>query len=273
LLLSDKPANQQLGSGPGFDCGLDIRLRAESLDFDFGEGVFGPSTEMRKLDDIRGSLLDPHCQGPDPVYGIAMDVGRANDAAELRKRFLLFGVVAYASGRLGEEPVRSQGHVHGAAPHSGWSTPELFEIWEGRALIYAQESVGDDPGRCIAVEAGPGDRVVVPPNWAHFAANASTTERMVFGAFCERQYSFVYDGVRAHGGLAWFPLLRDGRIEWKANPRYRPSDLKVHGPRPYPELGLDPAMPVYRQFQADPESLQWVSEPAQAAAVWPTFEP
>ncbi|HTB98460.1 MAG TPA: glucose-6-phosphate isomerase family protein [Terracidiphilus sp.] len=256
-----------------FDPGLDVRLRADSLSFDFGEGVFGPVSELRKLDEIRPSLRDPTCQGPDPVYGIAMDVGKTGDAEELRKRFLLFGAVAYAEGKLGDEPVRSQGHIHGVAPHCGWSTPELFEIWEGHALIYAQESIGDDPGRCIAVQAGPGDQVVVPPNWAHFVANASSTERMVFVALCERQYSFVYGGVRAHGGLAWFPIIHEDRIEWKPNPRFLASDLKVHGPRSYPELGLDATIPIYRQFQADPERVQWVSEPAQVAAVWPRFEP
>jgi glucose-6-phosphate isomerase len=267
LLPSDQPVNT------GFNSGLEIRLRADSLTFEYGKGVFGPPSELRKLDDIRQSLRDRNCSGPDSVYGIAMDVGKASDAAELGKRFLLFGAVAYASGRLGEEPVRSQGHVHGLAPHSGWSTPELFEIWEGHALIYAQESVGDDPGRCIAVEAGPGDQVVVPPSWAHFVANASDTERMVFGALCERQYSFVYEGVRAHGGLAWFPVFRNSHIEWKANPRYLTSDLRVHGPRPYPELGLDAAVPIYRQFENNPEQVQWISEPARTAAVWPTFEP
>jgi glucose-6-phosphate isomerase, archaeal len=267
LLLSDKSANKT------FNPALDIRLRADSLAFDYGDGVFGPRPELRKLDDIRKSLREPDCTGPDPVYGIAMDVGQASDAEELRQRFLLFGIVAYASGRLGQEPVRSQGHVHGVAPHCGWSTPELFEIWEGRAIIYAQESVGDDPGRCIAVEAGPGDQVVVPPNWAHFVANVSLTERLVFGALCERQYSFVYDGVRAHGGLAWFPLLRREQIEWEPNPRYRASNLQLRGPRLYPELELDSTTPVYRQFQAGPERVQWVSEPARVAEVWPTFEP
>jgi len=267
LLLTDKRVNA------GFNFGLDIRVRADNLDFEFGAGIFGPRAEMRKLDSIRRSLRDPDCTGPDPVYGIAMDVGKANDAAELRARFLLFGAVAYASGRLGEEPVRSQGHVHGVAPHCGWSTPELFEIWEGRAIIYAQESVDDHPGRCVAVHAGPGDQVVVPPGWAHFVANASATERMVFGALCERQYSFVYEGIRARGGLAWFPMLRNGGIEWQANPRYSSSELRVHGTRPYPELGLDSAVPIYRQFENDPERVQWVSEPARAAAVWPAFEP
>jgi glucose-6-phosphate isomerase len=77
-----------------------------------------------------------------------MDVGKAEDLAELKRRSLLFGVVAYASGQLGEEPVRSQGHIHAIAPHCGWSTPELFEVWQGRAIIYAQEFAADHPGRC-----------------------------------------------------------------------------------------------------------------------------
>jgi glucose-6-phosphate isomerase len=256
-----------------FDSGLDIQRRHGSLDFEYGNGVFGPPAEMRRLDDIRPSLRDPHCAGPDPVYGIAMDVGRAKDLAELQRRFLLFGVVAYASGHLGEEPVRSQGHIHAIAAHCGWSTPELFEVWQGRAVIYAQEFADDNPGGCIAVEAGPGDQIVVPPNWAHCVINASATEPMVFGALCDRQYGFVYDGVRAHGGLAWFPLLRNGRIQWEANPRYSDSTLEVRGPRPYPELGLDAAVPIYRQFEANPERVQWVSEPARVESVWPSFKP
>jgi glucose-6-phosphate isomerase, archaeal len=258
---------------PRFDPGFDIQLESKALGFRYGEGVFGPAPELRRLDDIRGSLRDPQCSGPDPVYGIAMDVGKSADAPELRRRSLLFGAVVYASGRLGDEPVRSQGHVHAVAPHCGWSTPELFEIWEGRAIIYAQEFAGDDPGRCIAVEAGPGDHVVVPPNWAHAVINASEAARMVFGALCERQYGFVYDEVRAHGGLAWFPLLREGRIEWQANLRYKPSSLSVRGARSYPELGILPSVPLYRQFEADADRLQWVSEPARVASLWNTLEP
>jgi glucose-6-phosphate isomerase, archaeal len=256
-----------------FDPGLDVTVRAGELTFEYGPEVSGPTAELRRLNDIRASLRDPRCDGPDPVYGIAMDVSMKADAADLRRRFLLFGVVAYASGRLGDEPVRSQGHIHAPAPHSGWSTPELFEIWEGRAIVYAQEYAEDEPGRCIAVEAGPGDQIVVPPGWAHCVINASEHTRMIFGAFCERQYAFQYDQVRAHRGLAWFPLLRDGRVEWEPNPHYRRSTLDVRRPRTYPELGLDANTSIYRQYRSNPEAVQWVSEPAQLAAIWPAFEP
>jgi glucose-6-phosphate isomerase, archaeal len=257
----------------GFDPGLDIYLPPDTFVFEYGEGVFGPQPEMRSLDEIRESLSDPQCAGPDPVYGIVMDIGRDADAAELLRRHLLFGAVVYASGRLGEEPVRSQGHVHALAPHCGWSTPELFEVWEGRAIIYAQEFAADSPGRCIAVEAGPGDLVVAPPGWAHCVINASESERMIFGALCDRQYGFLYDGVRAHGGLAWFPLRRGDGIEWQANPNYEESSLTTRKARTYPELKLMSDVPIYTQFQQDPDRLQWVSEPGRLASLWKSLEP
>jgi glucose-6-phosphate isomerase len=187
---------------------------------------------------------------------------------------LLYGIVAYAAGRLGQEPTRSQGHVHAIAPHSGWSPPEIFEILEGKAIIYAQQSTDDDPGRCVAVVAQEGDKVIVPPEWAHCVINADPTRRMVFGAWCDRQYGFIYVGVRRHGGLAWFPTLTAvNEIEWRANPAYRVSNLDVHPARAYPELDLLPDCGLYQQFVRNPDSVMWVSDPSRKRTVWGDFSP
>jgi glucose-6-phosphate isomerase len=258
----------------GFDPGLDVRFLKDTLNCRYGPGVFGPKPEYRSLDAIRGSLRDPNCSGPDPVYAIAMDVGRVEHLDELKRRMLLFGIVMYAKGKLGDGPVRSQGHVHAISPHCGWSTPELFEIWEGRAIIYGQEKSRDDQGRCIAIEASPSEQVVMPPGWAHYVANANLDSPLIFGAWCDRQYGFDYTQMRAHHGLAWFPLMAEnGELTWEPNPTYSPSTLEHRKVRTYPELGLSSAMSIYEHFHHDPESVQWVSDPAKLGPLWRHFEP
>ncbi len=99
-----------------FDSGLDITCEYDPLGFRYGASVFGPVPEHRRLNDIRATLLDRNADGPDPVDCIAMDVGSEEHLALLKKTYLLYGVVAYAPGTLGKEPVRSQGHMDVVSP-------------------------------------------------------------------------------------------------------------------------------------------------------------
>lgn len=254
--------------------GFDIHPTTEPLGFTYGPGVFGPTCELRRLDAIRPSLRDPRCDGPEVVYAIAMDVGTADRRDDLLARNLLFGVVTYAAGRLGDEPVRSQGHIHAVSASCGRSTAELYEIWAGRAVILMQERATDDPGRCFAVAAGPGEVVVVPPGWAHATISADPRQPLTFGAWCVRDYGFDYRDVRAHGGLAWFPRLEGDALAWEANPRYPvATELIRKAPAPYEQLGLRPGVPIWRQYLDGPESVMWVPRPERADAHWGGFVP
>jgi glucose-6-phosphate isomerase len=258
-----------------FDPGLTIRPVTHPLGFIYGDDCFGPAVENRKLNDIRKSLRDPDCNGPEVVYSIAMDVGKIKDKPVLQKMMLLYGVVTYAAGKLGDEPVRSQGHIHKKSAHSGWSPPEVYEIWSGKAIIYMQEYAKDSPGRCFAVYAGPGDVVVVPPEWAHATISADPETPLTFGAWCDREYGFLYDEVRAHNGLAWYPLIGDaGEIVWKANPNYEPSNLIIKQPADYAVLlQIEKDVPVYTQFEKDPQRFQFVPEPVLKKDIWGNFIP
>ncbi|MGO8785856.1 MAG: glucose-6-phosphate isomerase family protein [Terriglobia bacterium] len=257
-----------------FDPGIDVRVTERPMGFQFGPDVFGPTPEYRSLDSIRPSLYDPASDGPDPVYAIAMDVGKREHQPELEKRYLLFGVVTYAAGRLGNEPVRSQGHVHRVSAHSGWSPPEVYEIWRGRGIVYMQEFADDDPGRCFAVVGEPGDVIVVPPGWAHATISADPQTPLTFAAWCDREYGFVYDNVRARCGLAWYALLDDGgQLKWHRNTHYIPRDLAIGPPLDYRELGLAKGTPIYSQFERRPAAIQWVSDPLLRKENWAYFTP
>jgi glucose-6-phosphate isomerase len=257
-----------------FDPGIAVAPHPSGVGFIYGEDVFGPVAENRRLDDIRPSLLDPACAGPEIVYSIAMDVGKQKDRALLQSLHLLFGVVTYAAGTLGREPVRSQGHIHKVSPHSRWSTPEVYEIWSGQAVIYMQEYAEEQAGRCFAVTAGPGDVVIVPPGWVHATISARPDEPLTFGAWCDREYGFVYDGVRRHKGIAWFPVYNDrNELVWQANPRYLPSELVCKAPADYAALGIRKDKSIYRTFEASPETFCYVPCPQLKQEVWQDFEP
>lgn len=254
--------------------GFDIQPTTQPMGFIYGPDVFGPEVENRTLDSIRKSLLDPFCPGPDLVYSIAMDVGKTRHLHLLKQHHLLYGAVTYAAGQLGNEPVRSQGHTHKISPFSGWSTPEVYEIWSGKAIIYMQEMAEDHPGRCFAVVAHPGDVVIVPPNWAHATISADPKLPLTFGAWCDREYGFEYDRVQAHRGLAWFPVIASsGEIEWLKNPNYFECELIIKTPRIYSQLEIESGKPIYTQFEGNPEKFLFVPQPQLVNDVWIDFVP
>ncbi|MBC7960516.1 MAG: glucose-6-phosphate isomerase [Vallitaleaceae bacterium] len=255
---------------PGFDLKVDL----EQMAFGYGEGVFGPVVENRKLEDIRHSLRNPNCEGPEIVYTIAMDVGRLSDRKDLVERNLLYGAVLYAKGRLGEEPIRSQGHIHALSGSCGMSTPEVYEIWSGEAYIYMQESAQDAPGRCFAVLGKPGDVIVVPPGWAHATISADAEKPLAFGAWCVRDFGFDYKDVRAHKGLAYYPLCQeDGTLNWVKNTAYLDSELVIKTPRAYAELEIKSGMSIYDQYLENPERFMYVVNPRLRKEIWEKFIP
>lgn len=256
-----------------FDPGFDIAPTYDPLGFRYGAGVFGPKPEDRSLDAIRKNLLDPGCGGPETVYSIVMDVGRKEDREIMLERNLLYGVVTYAKGTLGREPVRSQGHIHAVSRSCGMSTCEVYEIWNGSAYIYMQETAKDNPGRCYAVYAGAGDVVIVPPGWAHATISADITQNLTFGAWCVRDFGFDYKDVRAHKGIAWFPVVADSQIEFIANHNYEKSRIIIKAPRVYREFGIEKGQSIYGQFVDDPDRFLFVSRPQTAKKEWEHFVP
>ncbi|QCR37202.1 glucose-6-phosphate isomerase family protein [Nissabacter sp. SGAir0207] len=252
--------------------GLEMAIRHDPLGFSYGEEVIGPMPEIRTLAQMRSLLRDPGCDGPAQVYATATDVARLDDRAELERRMLRFCVVACAAGTLGAEPVHSQGHVHPISQHSGWSPPELIEIWQGRAMVYMQEYVAEDAGRCFAVQAGPGEKVLVPPGWAHAILSATPDAPLAFATCCDRERRADHGALCARHGLAWYPLVQGTHIVWQRNPHYAPGQLQVITPRRYHEFGLTDA-PLYQQFRDDPARLQFISRPGRVAAQWRRFLP
>lgn len=256
-----------------FNNGIEIKYNFETKEFIYGENSFGPKTEKRKLDDIRKSLKNPSCEGPEVVYSIAMDVGLKEDREDLMNRNLLYGACIYSNGTLEDEPIRSQGHIHAISKSCDYSTGELYEIWYGKAIIFMQEYAKNNPGRVFAVEANAGDVVFVPPGWAHYTANANPEDYMVFGAWCVRDYGFDYEDVREHNGLCYFPIVKGDKIEFIHNEKYENCELIRKTPRKYTEFGLDYNKSIYEQYRENRCKFDFVTNPLKYGELWVNFIP
>lgn len=254
--------------------GFDINVDSKRMEFEYKNNVFGPDVEKRYLKDIRKSLKDPEAEGPEILYTIAMDVGKESDKQDLKKRNLLYGAVMYSKGQIGKEPVRSQGHIHAVSKSCNSSTPEVYEIWQGEAVIYMQESGKKNPGRCFAVYAKEGEVVIVPPGWAHCTINANINENMVFGAWCVRDYGFEYIDIRENGGVAFFPeITKNGKLQWSHNEKYEKCSITVKEARCYDEFDLKKGVAIYSQYEQNNNLFQFVTNPEIAKNIWLDFIP
>ncbi len=255
---------------PGFNIEVDIN----TMEFVYGDDIFGPITEKRKLEDVRQTLRYHDSTGPEILYAIAMDTGKRKHLNDLLNRNLLYGICIYASGQVGSEPVRSQGHIHSISVSCNYSTPEMYEILEGKAYIFMQNGADANTKSAYAIYCESGDKVIVPPGYAHCTINAEPQSAMVFGAWCVRDYGFEYEDVRKMKGLSYFPVINEqGHIEFESNESYGEVELVVKEPREYCEFHVKRDMPIYTQYEENPSRFDFITNPQKYVSLWEVFTP
>ncbi len=212
--------------------GLDMAIHQRPLGFSYGNDVTGPMPEIRRLDQIRASLRDPHCEGPEEVYAIAMDVARMQDREELKKRMLLFGVVTYAAGRLGKNRFAVRDMSIASASTAAGRRRSCMKSGRGKPLSTCKSTWRTTPDAALRSSPGREKRYWYRPAGAchHFG---EPDEPLTFGAWCDREYGFEYDAVRARKGLARYPPLQDEQIIWLHNSHYIPGRLQAITPAVY----------------------------------------
>jgi len=246
----------------GHFAGFPVHLDLQCLTLTFGPGIATAPVTVRRLDEVRPLLRDPRATGPDHLYTIYMDIRVPDRVAALRSLGLGYGAVVYNHGSIGVEALRSQGHVHSAPESTGVAYSEIYEFWHGRGLVYMQDRATPDVADVIVVEAGPGDKVVIPPGWAHSTVNVGD-EPMAFGAVYALEAQLFYEPLRKLQGTAHY-VLADGTLD--PNPRYRAAPTaRRQAPHEIPEHGIAHGRPA---LAGDVGLLDLVSHPERYRAVW-----
>lgn len=248
-----------------------------SAELHFGPGTVASPPISKTIDALRPVLLDPNLPAdPDaPVYTLYQDLASEEVADEIQRRGLTYRAVVLRAGKLGEERTRTRGHTSSLAPGTTIPFPEVYEVWHGRALVYAQSEAAADVSDVVALELAPGNKAIQPPGWASLIANIGE-EPLVLGAWCARERLPIYDALAALGGMAHFILDNQGAPPYRFQPntRYRTVPVPRVVPAPdYPDFGLHKSEPMLTTFRRNPDFFRFLTRPQDYDHVWTALHP
>lgn len=250
--------------------GLTLKFDPQCLHFAFGTEVRDPIYGTRSADQIRKVLLDEDCELPEIIYWMLRDTGLKDKPDFKQTAGLRYDISIFRGTPFGREFMKTSGHYHPIIPGTAVAWPEVYEIIDGKALYVLQKVNDIDLGPSevtvedvIIVEAFPGDKVIMPPNYGHVTIN-TLSDPLVMSNWVSSRFSSVYGKVEEAKGFAYYYLHGDGSPRWVRNPNYTGTLPKLRKAvvREVPELGLTKATPLYNSCVADTDRFLWLNDPA-----------
>src|SRR4051794_27214102 len=245
--------------------GLPVAVDPVSARLDLGDGLMSEENAVRDLAAAR-EVYAAAADGP-PLYFMAnglLPAGKRDPDPRLR-----YELTSLRPGTIGRELVKTMGHVH-APVVGGDGHPELYEVLAGHGAFPLFRPVTDSPEswECVLVEAGPGQRFVIPPGWHHLAINAGK-EAMVFADIVAREVQPDYRVPRERAGAP----IRVGAdtVGWNALYEAGGTLVRVAAPELPIPVDLAPG-PLYPQFAADPARFRFLADPGVCREVWRAFD-
>lgn len=257
--------------------GLPLLWDPEARQIVFENGTAGhsaPPPEIRLRQDMSAVLYDSQAAGIDELYYMYREVALSGDRSLIRQKGLRYDITVLVPGTLGGEYVKTAGHYHPEKPDTGLTYPEVYEVLHGRAHYLLQRLQPENPGQLdsvILIAAKPGDKVLIPPHFGHITINPGD-DYLIMSNWVARDFSSLYGPIREAGGGAYFELSTDEGPEFLANPNYPELPPLQRCPvTPVPRLNLITGFPLYRLFQEDQGSFDFLVYPERHAAVFDEY--
>lgn len=244
----------------------DGTLDWEARDIAAGKTSDRPFSEMKRY------IADAEAEATtNPIYRMWREVAREHDRQSIIEVGLRYDLTVvlpgcFAGGK--KEFFRTAGHYHAVEPMSGLSYPELYEVISGRAYWLLQKRRGNEDDaieEIYAVEAGPGEKALIPPGFGHMSVNAFS-EPLVMANWIANDFSYEYAPYERFRGSGYWMFEGDGgTIEFEKNSNYTSvAEIKKLRPKEIPSLGLIRSRPAYALTE-DLSRLEFLTHPAKFA--------
>lgn len=106
---------------------------------------------------------------------------------------------------FGAEYPKTLGHEHAAVNRTNLTYPEIYEILQGEGKFLLQKRSGDMIKGAYVVEARQGEKVIIPPAYAHVTINASGQE-LIIANWSEKNFKSDYRPIKEKKGACYYAL-------------------------------------------------------------------
>lgn len=221
--------------------------------------------DIRYLNDLKDVVYDKEWLKTAPnleLYYMYKDLAETErDFAQIIKNDLRYDITIIKPGRLGKEFSKTLGHDHPIIPGTNITYPELYEVLEGKAVFFLQDSEHNKIKDAIAIKAKSGDKIIVPPNYEHLIINIGKTDLKICNWISRSFSSNIYKPFKMKHGFSYYALKRLFGIKWVKNPNYESIlCLRFEKPNNFYNFNLQKGQPIYKLLE-QPSKLDFLKHP------------
>lgn len=245
-------------------CGLDIKLDDESYKFIMAPSLLGGETDTRKLEELRDVLYEKDISEPKKLYTLFNDMGEPETRKFLSRHGLRYDLGIMPPIKIGCEYIKTIGHYHGVGVANKIPFAEVYEVVHGTAhFVLQKQDIRNDKvlSDIFWVEASEGDRLIMPPEYAHVTINPGP-EVLVLSNLAATACRLSYERIVRMGGMGYFNIEENGKSVFVENSNHESlSPIRKVSLDKFENFDIDASKAIYLTAKSNPEKFRFITEP------------
>ncbi|MFC1801262.1 glucose-6-phosphate isomerase family protein [Nanoarchaeota archaeon] len=180
--------------------GLPIKLD-KNKQLMFSNKVNPVKVDIRTYSQIREVLMQPYYSSKKTkFYFMYRNICLKEHQATIANNGLRYDITVIPGIKIGKEFNKTAGHFHALVPKTNLTYTEVYEVLQGECHYLLQKRDGSE---FIIIKAKAGDKVVVPPNYAHVSVNP-TNQVLVSANWMALASKSNYSSIKNKKGLMYY---------------------------------------------------------------------
>lgn len=249
--------------------GLSFDIDMNKFDLVFSDGIKPEYVKEKKLSEMKNLYSDGDYLSEDIAYKFFANIYNDEYRAVFDRYGYSNGITMVMPERVNGECRKNSGHYHLISDGHTLPYMECYEILEGEAAFLLQKSTNflqqDESLEivdCVVVTMKKGDKIIVPPFYAHCAVNIGMSP-MLFGNLAA-PCSVDYSPIEKNHGFFTYIMGNDGELKFSQNLHYQSlPKTRFVCPKEAPEFGLIHGKSLNESFVEQPDIFRYLDHPEE----------